>query len=156
SSSSSTTTPMPMRGGPGSFARGPATAETPSGGGLYAEALTDKGAVLLRGTKDQGDPAKNSIEVGADKRASGAKSRTIELKDGGSAPILAEELGILFRKMRKNPVEVITPERLRDFSKPKPKPKKELPAPKEEDEKKKGTLKGGVSGRAVPTALRKD
>src|SRR4051812_40712080 len=41
-------------------------------------------------------------------------SRSITIGDGASATLLAEEIARLMSKMRKNPVEVVSPEKLRD------------------------------------------
>jgi type II secretory pathway component GspD/PulD (secretin) len=83
-------------------------------GGPLVEAITERNAILVRGSDEQIKLVKELVEAVNGKGTTGAgKTRTIEL-DGGSAPVLAEELARLMSRMRKNPVEVTSPDRLRD------------------------------------------
>jgi type II secretory pathway component GspD/PulD (secretin) len=86
--------------------------ETTKGGPLV-EALTERNAILVRGTDEQIQLTRELIEAVNGKGGATGRTRIIEL-DGGSAPVLAEEIARLMSRMRKNPIEVTSPDRLRD------------------------------------------
>jgi len=84
------------------------------GGGPLVEAIAERNAILVRGTDEQIKLVRELVEAVNGKGTTGVgRTRIIEL-DGGSAPVLAEELARLMSRMRKNPVEVTSPDRLRD------------------------------------------
>ncbi|MFO0879228.1 MAG: secretin N-terminal domain-containing protein [Gemmataceae bacterium] len=81
-------------------------------GAPYVEALSDKNAIIVRGSDDQISEAKSIVKViaGNDGGPSpSARVRTFNL-DTGSAGVLAEELARVLKQWRKNPIEVIAPD----------------------------------------------
>jgi type II secretory pathway component GspD/PulD (secretin) len=79
-------------------------------GAPYIEAVTERNAVVVRGSEDQIDEVKGAIKAmgGDGGLTAGARLRTIDLGEG-SATMMAEELGRIMQQMRKNPVQVIAP-----------------------------------------------
>ncbi|NBO93014.1 MAG: hypothetical protein EBV06_11995, partial [Planctomycetia bacterium] len=83
-------------------------------GGPIVEAIKDRNAVLVRGNDEQIKLVKELLTARGGKGTTGVgKSRSITL-EGGSAPLLAEEIARLMSRLRKNPVEIVSPDKLRD------------------------------------------
>ncbi|MFO0844709.1 MAG: secretin N-terminal domain-containing protein [Gemmataceae bacterium] len=122
-------------------------------GGAYVESVEDRNVVIVHGSEEQLEEARAIVKVitgeanaGATATPGGAVSpgggaslgprrRIISLGDNGSASALAEAIANTFSKMRKNPVEVVTPESLirpekkeSERDKPKAPPRKDTDA----------------------------
>src|SRR5262249_20743294 len=112
-------------------------------GAPYIEGLQDRNAIVVKGTADQIAEVKESLQAILGETGSltkNAKFRTITL-ESGNAMLLADELIRIFKTMRKNPIEVISPEKLKRPDVPKKKKKEEgekLPKPETEARKQAG------------------
>jgi hypothetical protein len=113
-------------------------------GGAYVSALPDRSAVFIQGTEEQITEAKEALEAMKGEPAPGigksARFRTVTL-ESGNAVLLAEELARVLGQWRKNPVEVVAPEK---FKSPKKKPESEKlkKPPKSETETRLRKLPG--------------
>ena len=96
-------------------------------GAAYVEALPEKNAIVVRGTDEQVEDVKSTLQVlvGNPTGASG-RLRVISLENG-NADILAEELARIIGQMRKNPVQVLTPGKPNASPPAKPAPQKPTP-----------------------------
>ena len=106
-------------------------------GAPYVEAVPEKNAVLVRGTEDQIAEVKAIIgAVTGGASGAGGRSRIVNL-ESGNATLLAEELARVLSKMRKNPVDVVSPDRReKKIDKPKAKDDSEkLKTPPKSDPK---------------------
>jgi type II secretion system protein D len=118
-------------------------------GGPYVEALTERNAVVVRGTDDQVAEAKAIVKavLGGESGGGSARMRTINL-DSGNAAALAEELARVLGTMRKNPIQVITPDKEKD-DKEKEKEKIKTPPKKDERDTRAPSIHGGARGLRV-------
>jgi type II secretory pathway component GspD/PulD (secretin) len=84
------------------------------GGAPAIKALTERNALIVRGTDEQVEEVREAVRIflgGGDAKVSspiGTRMRSVTLP-GGSAEMLAEEIGRILRQFRNNPVEVMTP-----------------------------------------------
>jgi len=117
-------------------------------GAPYVEAVAERNAVVVRGSEEQLEEAKAIVKVICGSGAGGENAprlRSINL-DSGSASTLAEELARVLGKMRKNPVQVISPDSERDDS-----PKK-TPAPTKPNKPEKESRAPGIPEDGSPVS----
>ena len=120
-------------------------------GAAYVEAVTERNAIIVRGTEEQIDEVKAIIKARTGETGgAGSRTRIITL-EGGNATLLAEELARVMSKLRKNPIDIVSPDRQeKKADKPKEKGDVErLKAPPRSDPK--GDVMAPRSGGKVET-----
>jgi type II secretion system protein D len=130
-------------------------------GGPFIEADTLNNAIRVRGTTAQVAEVKSAIEAFGEGKIGeggggigqdlGPNTRVITI-DKGSAALIAETLQRLFKDLKKNPVNVVTPRGVDENGGKKPEPLKEKP--REDDKPKdKDKASGAASGPVKRTVL---